>query len=334
MEAYVERLFSEDIIAKGKQLFGVGGEWKKLGDFESFIFSGNLESTGSACILRYTHSSHRSAKDVLAEVEWVSYLKEKGARVPEHYYSINHNLTEEIQAEDGSYFIIACYEKFDGSRVKWMEIEDEGNWTIVEEWGRTIGQLHRITKDYSPISDLKRLSWRDEELLQTEKYVESPVPEVIQYRDLVLSQLEELPVNQDVYGLIHSDIHTGNFLIENGKINVFDFDDCSYHWFASDIAIALYYSILSRDFQKSDDREQIAKKFLDHFLKGYETENHLPESALETIPVFLRLRDIVLYAVLQKKWDLNSLDEHQTTFYNMIESRVLSQTPIVQVSFR
>ena len=333
MEAIVERLFTEEIITKGKQLFCVGGELKKLGDFESFIFSGNVESTGEDCILRFTHSSHRSAQDILAEVEWVSYLKEKGASVPEHYDSINHKLTEEIKAEDGSYFIVTCYEKFEGSRVKWSEIEAEGKWEIVEEWGRTIGQLHRITKDYSPKIGLKRLSWKDEELLQIEEWIANPIPEVIQYRNQILSQLEQLSVNRDVYGLIHSDIHLGNFLIEDGKMNVFDFDDCSYHWFASDIAIALYYSILSRDFQKTDEREQIAKKFLDHFLKGYEKENLLPADALETIPIFLRLRDIVLYAALQKKWDLDALDEHQTTFFNMIESRVLSQQPIVQVKF-
>ncbi|MET3698980.1 Ser/Thr protein kinase RdoA (MazF antagonist) [Bacillus oleivorans] len=333
MEAIVEKVFTEEIIMKGKQLFSVGGEWKKLGDFESFIFSGNLETTGTACILRFTHSSHRSSKDVFAEVEWVAYLKEKGARVPQHYYSIHHNLTEEIQAEDGSYFIVACYEMFEGSRIKWTEIEEEGNWEIVEEWGRTIGQLHRITKDYSPKDALKRLSWRDEELLQIEAWMENPDPEIVQYRDQILRQLEALPVNRNVFGLIHSDVHTGNFLVKDGKINVFDFDDCSYHWFASDIAIALYYSILSRDFQKSEEREEIAKMFLSHFLIGYETENHLPDSALQTIPIFLQLRDIVLYAVLQKKWDLSSLDDHQTTFFNMIESRVQSQQPIVQVTF-
>ncbi|GAA0314913.1 hypothetical protein GCM10008967_01780 [Bacillus carboniphilus] len=86
MEKYVDDLFTEDILEQGKKVFHVGGEWEKLGDFESYIFSGKHEESGQDCILRYTHSSHRSNTDVLAEVEWVHFLKEKGAQVQSIFF--------------------------------------------------------------------------------------------------------------------------------------------------------------------------------------------------------------------------------------------------------
>jgi len=55
--------------------------------------------------------------------------------------------------------------------------------------------------------------------------------------------------------LIHTDVHAGNFFVDDGRITVFDFDDSSYQWFASDIAIALYYTI----WRKFDGHEQREK---------------------------------------------------------------------------
>ncbi|GAA0314908.1 hypothetical protein GCM10008967_01770 [Bacillus carboniphilus] len=260
-----------------------------------------------------------------------SFPKRKRSSGSEHFFSKNHQLTEVIPAADDSYFIVACYEKFNGSRLRFREVEEEGKWELVEEWGKTIGQLHRITKEYTPSNQVKRPDWNEEELLKIEEFVKSPPQKVLQYRDNVIEQINQLAINSDVFGLIHSDIHSGNFLIENGKINVFDFDDCSYHWFASDIAIALYYTMLGRDYHKEDNREAIANRFLEHFLKGYKTENTIPREAIESIPLFLRLRDIVLYAVINKKLDPDTLDENDRLFIKMVTERVLSQQIIVDL---
>lgn len=329
MEASVDRLFKDEIFSLGKKLFNVDGDCKKLGDFESYIFSGSRE--GKECILRFTHSSHRSTTDVLAEVEWVYFLKENGAQVPEHYYSTYGKLAEAIPAEDSSYFIVACYQKFNGTPLKFQEVEDEGKWELVEEWGKTIGQLHRITKEYTPTDGIKRPSWKEEELLNLEETIQNPSEKLLEYRNRIVDHLDQLPVNTDLFGLIHSDIHAGNFLVDNGKINVFDFDDSSYHWFASDIAIALYYTMLSRDFRRNDKREEVAQQFLEHFMKGYETENQLPDHALQSIPYFLQLRDIVLHSVLNKKLDPATLNENDKRFIQMVNDRIEAQQPIVDV---
>ena len=53
--------------------------------------------------------------------------------------------------------------------------------------------------------------------------------------------LDSLPKDDDCYGLIHADIHQGNFFVdENDNITIFDFDDCHYHWFAYDLAVPLF----------------------------------------------------------------------------------------------
>ncbi|HEL0742337.1 TPA: hypothetical protein TUY21_001881, partial [Streptococcus equi subsp. zooepidemicus] len=46
------------------------------------------------------------------------------------------------------------------------------------------------------------------------------------------------------------------------------------------------------------DREKKFKIFLLNFFKGYHEENDLPDSQLEFLSVFLKIREIVMYAML------------------------------------
>ncbi|MGG0845272.1 phosphotransferase enzyme family protein [Peribacillus simplex] len=326
MEASVERIFSYELVGKAGHFFQVSsGSPVKLGDAENYVFE--VYRNGTPYILRMTHQSHRTKGQVLAELKWIEHLQNNGSEIPKVIPSTGNNLVEIVNGLDGTDFYCCLFEKAPGVRMK---VTDENfDEHLFFEWGRTIGQLHKKTKSYKPETEYKRLDWHEEELLNAELY-QSDVPEQVKHQqELIMKKLNALPVHQDNFGLIHSDIHNGNFHFHEGKIHVFDFDDCSYHWFASDLAIPLYYLIWSLEREGVKELDEYAAKFMREFIKGYETENKLERADYEAIPLFLKLRDLTLYNFFHKKYDLNSGDSQLYKTVQKIERRIMESRPIV-----
>jgi amicoumacin kinase len=328
MEKSVEILFTEDLLKRFLNSFGLQPEVKKLGDFENYVFEVYLGD--GPVILRITHSSHRNLDEIRAELDWMNYLHNQKVNCPTVYKSINNQIIEALQAADGSFFYACLYSKVPGYSVKIRS--EEFNEQLFYAWGKAIGQIHCVTKNYKPSKGTKlRPSWEDEELLDIEIYVPYE-KEIIKNSNLLINELTLLPKNKDNFGLIHSDIHSGNFFYDGKSVHVFDFDDCSYHWFASDIAIPLYYSILYGYHSASErGREQFAKKFLTNFIKGYEQHSSLPERWMEQLPLFFMLRDITLFSVLHKKIPIEERDEGLNKMMEALKMRITKKEPIVDL---
>jgi Ser/Thr protein kinase RdoA (MazF antagonist) len=94
------------------------------------------------------------------------------------------------------------------------------------------------------------------------------------------------------------------FVDEAGTITLFDFDDCNYSWFANDIAIVLFYIAMWKE-----DVQAYTREFMTHFLRGYRRENRLDPVWLSEIPRFLKLREIDLYAIIHRSFDVDNLDD-------------------------
>ena len=88
--------------------------------------------------------------------------------------------------------------------------------------------------------------------------------------------VNKIPLNQDEFGIIHADLHTGNVHFEGNELMVFDFDHCAYGWRAYDLAICLYLS--------SEQCEAM--------LRGYESLRPLSVEERECLPIFFKLRGL------------------------------------------
>ncbi|MNC51175.1 hypothetical protein D3C75_1004570 [compost metagenome] len=97
----------------------------------------------------------------------------------------------------------------------------------------------------------------------------------------------------------------GNFLVsEQGGITLFDFDEAQYSWFVEDIAIQIYYLVYVYGGEEGRaSREEQALRFMNYFMKGYSKENTLDTYWLKQIPVFLKLRELIVYIGAFRNFD-------------------------------
>ncbi|MUK87927.1 phosphotransferase [Ornithinibacillus sp. L9] len=329
MEPAVEQLLSKEIMEEALSHFTLRPEYRKLGDFENYVFE--VYRNDMPYILRITHSTHRSEDEIKAELDWINFLHFEQVNVPKAYESKNGRMVEAINAADGSVFYCSLFSKVIGEPVKITS--KLFNEKLFFAWGKTIGRMHHATKKYTLTENIKRrASWDEDDLLEIENYVPAQDTVIIQHTKELVNQLTTLPKNSDNFGLIHSDIHSGNFFFDGEEIHVFDFDDSCYLWFSSDIAIPVYYSALYRYPQgNKNERNAFANMFMKSFMEGYKTESQPPKQWKEQLPLFLRLRDMTLYSVLYKKIPLEERNEEINKLLEEIKKRIESNEAIVDI---
>lgn len=299
-EIYNEKIFEEICnrfeIQKNKI--------KLLNGFENFIYE--FRKNEKSYILRVTHSLHRTEEQIKAEVEWVNYLAENGVSVSRAVLSPDNNLVERFETGN-TYFMAIAFEKADGRHIK----KEDRKPQVYENLGKIIGKMHRLTKDYKP-KKYKRSHWYEQDydlinfIPENQEIVGKKFHQIFQY-------INDLPRKKDSYGLIHSDAHFGNIFIDDGKLTVFDFDDCVYKWFISDIAIVLFYAVMG--IPTGFSRESFAELVFVNFMKGYQQEYKLDQYWIKLIPTFLKLREIILYAVVYMGFDVNCLEDPWAKWY-------------------
>ena len=125
----------------------------------------------------------------------------------------------------------------------------------------------------------------------------------------MMEHLQNLPRDKTSYGLIHQDAHQNNFFMDaDGKLTLFDFDDCAYSWFINDIAIVLFYISFDAEELGFPDAASFTHEFLVHFLLGYRRAYSLSPAWLKGIPVFLKLRELELYAVVHRDFQIDGVE--------------------------
>lgn len=323
MEYAVERVFSQGIIDNFLREYNLDNTYKLLGDFENYVYEVNRGN--ETYILRITHSSHRNEEELFGELDWINFLHRHGANVSVVYPSKSQNLIVKQEAEDGTIFFACLFSKVAGEPIRTND--ERFSDSLFELWGKEIGKMHRITSKKYQSKDNFRKQWFEDDLFEVEKYV--PQEEaVIQRAKEIVETLKKLP--KEDFGLIHNDVHHGNFFYDGTEINVFDFDDACYFWHVSDIAIPLYYSCYSLFPSKNQPgKEDFAKRFITAFMNGYRKEMEPPKQWERLLPLFLKVRDITLYAALNKKIAPEDRNEQLQMRMQEIKERIEHRIPIV-----
>jgi len=247
-------------------------------------------------ILRITFNPQRTRDLIQAELHFINYLSEQGVNVSKPVPSQNGNLLETIQAE-GLPFHVVSFIKGKGMRVPDNNYRYRSDAPIEEyyyNWGRVLGQMHALTKNYHPHSDqIKRPDWFDlhaESLSILDRLPDHLALVRMQIQSL-LNELKALPQESDSYGLIHGDFNDGNFTVDytNGDMTIFDFDDSCYFWFMYEIASAWEGGIGRTMRRTLAERKSFMAHYMDTLMEGYHRYNTMSNAWLKRLPLFTQL---------------------------------------------
>jgi Ser/Thr protein kinase RdoA (MazF antagonist) len=315
MDQQIISRFNDAILQEAIQRYGIAkDEIRPLDAFESFIYE--FERDGLGYILRIGHSFRKSEALIQAEVDWINYLARGGVSVARAIPSTSGKLVEAIDDGQGGQFLVTAVVKAAGQKP-W-----DAGWTPsrYENYGRLLGQMHALAVGYQPAAASKRPEWDDASMKFIELYL--PASEIIahqKYRSL-LRHIHALPKDRASYGLIHQDAHQNNFFMDaGGSLTIFDFDDCAYSWFINDIAIVLFYISMDAEELGFPTVRAFTQEFMTHFLRGYRQAHTLDNNWLKEIPHFLKLRELELYAVVHRDFEINDVEHWSVESFKCIQ---------------
>ncbi len=309
---------------------GRGEDLELIGEVENFVYT--FRPDGRKLVLRLTHSSHRTVDLVRGELDWVAYLHGRGLNVVRPVLSSSGAFVHMVPAGD-SYFIATVFEWAQGEPVHG---KDSPHWTpaLFRAWGRALGAMHAVTKDYLPSdATMSRPLWTEDDLVNARRYLSPQDERPHRLLADTLAWLATLPTDRDSYGLIHTDLHLGNFFVHDGELVVFDFDDATRFWFIFDIVIPIYYSLLSIPMDDAEAQSAFVREFFPHFMAGYREHNEIDPLWYATIPRFLRFRDLQLYIFCHKKFDLENLSPGQRRFLERTGGNLRLENPYAHLDF-
>jgi len=319
MSPEVHKLFSREVRDQCFSRFEVTTA-RLISDWHAFTF--DAETSTGPCILKITHSSHRTYDQLEAEAEWLVYLVSKGVRAPRIHQSINSLCVEPVAA-DNSCFSVVSYEKLVDEPIG----DTLWNEALFRRWGNLIGKLHRLSKEYVPKT--RRYPWHESDFLNLEAYIPITDREIRAGAERVIQSVKDLPLSDFQYGLIHADVYQDNFFWSKGELLLFDFDNCEYGHYISDIAIALY-AALWRHLDQPEPA-QFSETFLRALLLGYREQHDLSRTEIEALPLFLQLREVLIYTVAKKMLDLNNLTPIQARLLAERGNRISKNQAIVDL---
>lgn len=328
MDKRIQSIFNDHIVNIACKKYGINiDKLTFIGGFQNFVYE--YQQNNNYYILRFTHSSLRSKELLGAELEWILYLSDNGVSVSRPIYSLNCNLFEIIDIGD-SYFIVSAFEKAQGKRAEYPDCLH--NIHLFEKCGLITGQMHRLAKTFNP--QIKRHEWHQNYYLQNvNNFIPSTQSLILESYGSLMSSLKNLDYDKESYGLIHGDINVGNFLVDHGTVTLFDFDECQYSWFVEDIAIQLYYLVYVYGDDSIEDRHLQCQRFMEHFLKGYSRENTLSDYWLKQMPLFLRLREIIVYTGMYRSFDMSNLNDWTKDYLTQSKVRIENGISIIETYF-
>ncbi len=165
--------------------------------------------------ISFPDNRHRRANDYLAETEYIKYLHDNGGSAADIISSVNGNLVEAITC-GGHTFYICLFEKAKGRLMVENQYKYRDGVPVSEYYyncGKVLGQIHRLSKEYKP--NHRRYSFFD-------KYNAAIINEIVpaslsllkQKLNHILDELEKLPRDAGLYGMLHFDFNDGNFAVD------------------------------------------------------------------------------------------------------------------------
>jgi Ser/Thr protein kinase RdoA (MazF antagonist) len=191
--------------------------------------------------------------------------------------------------------MVSVFEHVPGRRIRPLAMKA----SFLFEWGAFLARMHNATDGFQQTRNARRPNW-DEIAFQRE-ILSDDLRRRRWFRDEWTAGqkwLRRLPKTDQ--GLIHADVHEGNFKVYRGELYLFDFDDSCVCWYAYDLAVNL-----SR-FVSATERERL-EIFRVQLLAGYRSVRPLTAEWERRIDGLVRMRRLWIANWLTMRNDIPRL---------------------------
>jgi Ser/Thr protein kinase RdoA (MazF antagonist) len=265
-----------------------------------------------------------------AILSWMDYLARHGAAVTRPMPSRDGNLIEMIPV-DSDYYLCVVYEKAQGVLAETISNE-QWNGQLFESLGQAIGRLHALARSYKPVdASLTRPAWDQiSNCFNPGGGLDPSQAAILERKTEIMQLIQALPRHTEDYGLIHADLHLGNFMVDltDNTVTILDFDDCCYGWYVMDIAMILFDMLVVYPVV---DKASFAGQILADCLKGYREEMELSTFSLENLPHFLKLLEIGVYTQVYRSYSAGQADAWVEKFMAGRKDRIEQDVPYVEL---
>jgi Ser/Thr protein kinase RdoA (MazF antagonist) len=182
--------------------------------------------------------------------------------------------------------------------------------------------LHSISQQYLAPGPVRR-TWEQNLPTQTTATEDetAAVRRLLGLRDELKAQLK---TGMREYGLIHADLNYWNFAVEGKLLTVFDFENCEYHWYAYDVAAAVFEAATCR--HQTQPLKYFLHEFLESFAQGYSSVADFPD--VRVLAAMIRLREMVMFLNLSDQWRNIHLSAFRRAFLERLRRSVLDDESI------
>lgn len=263
-------------------------------------------------------------------IEWVRYLSANHAAVPTLVTSLQNNFVEYIRTEDHIYSVDVTH-KIAGQNAR-TRVMTTADLSWAKAFGQAVGKIHCLGIAGAPKRVLQVRPHWDQIGNDFNPPVKLPAEEglILKRRTEILTTIETLSQESDVFGLVHVDLHLGNILVqaEASAVTILDFDDVAFGWFVMDLVAPITDIVVSHPDQNKDE---IINSYLTDAIAGYQLENEFSPANRALLPLFLDLLEIELYTRFHQRKSLQQENGWVKTFMENRKQRIEAGIPFVNI---
>lgn len=221
----------------------VGARTELLGSLWNHVY--RVETAdGRRCSLRLCNPAIRQSRSVEEELSWLEWIAgRQQVQVPRPIRNREQELVTAVPTPEGARL---------GCLFEWVAGEPaRGSLTpaVMRGIGQAVAGLHSMAREaggpfeagdfrsgyqYGSRLAASHLEWIETRRAEIGEETASLLSAAVAWLLAALARMGESP---DKYGLIHADLHFGNFLVYGGRVSVIDFDQLGWGHYAYDLAV-------------------------------------------------------------------------------------------------
>ena len=282
------------MVNKSLPLWGMSdqAQAKLINLSENATFSASDPKTGQEIIIRVQRNDYSTKDAIRSELAWVKALYDSHTiSTAKPVPLVNGEYVATTKTDAGEERMVVAFEKLNGKEPT-LELAGLDHW--FEVVGEISAKMHNQARSWKRPSWFTRRVWDYDGIIGEHAYwgdwhqgvglSEDGKKVVGKTLDVVKPILDEYGINDDNFGVIHSDCRATNLLVDGDQLHVIDFDDMGFGWYLFDFAAAISFM----------DQAVDAPKLAKAWVKGYEKVNKLSAYEKSLLPTFSILRRIEL----------------------------------------